>query len=78
MFKSLINYIKDKDYLIGIYNDEIYIYNYKNIIDINNEYIKINLGNKKVKIQGENICVKKLENSEVLIKIDIKGLNFYE
>ena len=78
MFRNLISYIKDNDYLIGIYNNRVYIYNYKRIIDIDNNYIKIDLGIKKIKIKGKNLSVKKLENHEILINIDTEGLEIYE
>ena len=78
MLRNLINYVKDNDYLIGIYNDKVYIYNYKRIINIDNNYIKIDLGIKKVKIKGKNLSVKKLENNEILININTEGLEIYE
>ena len=78
MLRNLINYVKDNDYLIGIYNDKVYIYNYKRMINIDNNYIKIDLGIKKVKIKGKNLSVKKLENNEILININTEGLEIYE
>lgn len=78
MFRNLISYVKDNDYLIGVYNNKVYVYNYKKIIDIDNNYAKIDLGFKKVKIKGNNLSVKKLENHEILISIDTEGLEFYE
>ena len=78
MLRNLISYVKDNDYLIGIYNNKIYIYNYKRIIDIDNNFIKIDLGIKKIKIKGKNLSVKKLENREVLISVNAEGLEFYE
>lgn len=78
MLRNLISYVKDNDYLIGIYNNKIYIYNYKKIINIDNNYIKIDLGIKKIKIKGKNLSIKKLENHEVLISVNAEGLEFYE
>ncbi len=78
MLRNLVSYIKDNDYLVGVYKNKIYIYNYKYIMDIDSNNIKINLGNKKVKINGKNIVVEKLENKEILIKLECKGIEFYE
>ena len=78
MLRNLVNYIKDKDYLIAVYNDKIYIYNYKRIIDVDNNVIRIELNNKKLKINGKNIVVKKLENNEILLNLECKGIEFYE
>ena len=78
MLRNLISYIKDNDYLIGVYNNKVYINNYKRIINIDNNYIKIDLGSKKIKIKGNNLSVKKLENNEMLININVEGIDFYE
>ena len=78
MLRNLINYVKDKDYLVAIYKNKIYIYNYKYILDITSNDLKVNLGNIKVKINGKDIMVEKLENNEMLIKLECKGLEFYE
>ena len=78
MLRNLISYVKDNDYLIGIYDNKVYIYNYKRIINIDNNYIKIDLGSKKIKIKGSNLSVKRLENNEMLININIEEINFYE
>lgn len=77
MLRNLVSYVKDSDYLIGVYKNKIYIYNYKYIIDVNSDNIKINLGDKKIKINGKNIVVEKLENKEILIKLECKGIEFY-
>ena len=78
MLRNLISYIKDNDYLIGVYNNKVYINNYKRIINIDNNYIKVDLGSKKIKIKGNNLSVKKLENNEILININVEGIDFYE
>ena len=78
MLRNLISYIKDNDYLIGVYNNKVYINNYKRIINIDNNYIKVDLGSKKIKIKGNNLSVKKLENNEMLININVEGIDFYE
>ncbi len=78
MLRNLVSYVKDKDYLIGVYKNKIYIYNYKYIIDIDSNLIKIDLGDKKLRINGKNLIVEKLENKEILIKLECKGLEFYE
>ena len=78
MLRNLINYVKDDDYLIGVYSNKVYIYNYKKIIDLDNSYITIDLGSKRIKIKGKNLNVNKLENNEILINIEVEGLEIYE
>lgn len=78
MLRNLVSYVRDKDYLIGIYKNKVYVYNYKYVIDIDSNSVKINLGDNKLKILGKNIVVEKLENKEILIKLECKGIEFYE
>ncbi len=78
MLKNLINYVKDNDYLIGLYKNLIYISNYEKIIDIDSNMIKIKFKDKNVKINGKNLCVKKMENNEISIDGEYKGIEFYE
>ncbi len=76
ILKSLINYIKDNDYLIGIYEKSIYIYNYQEIINISKSEIKIKLTNKYIIIIGNDLYIKKMENKELYIEGNYKGINF--
>lgn len=78
MLKNLINYIKDKDYLIGIYEGIIYIYNYENILDVTLDCIRVKLPNKKINIKGKNLYISRLENKELAIKGEFKEVSFYE
>lgn len=78
MLRNLINFVKEESYLIGIYSDLIYIYNYEAVIDISINSIKVKLKDKNIKISGKNLCVKKLENNEISIEGDYKGIEFYE
>ncbi len=76
MRTNLIDYIKDNDYLIGIYKNSIYIYNYKEIINISKIEIKIKLNNKDLIIKGKDLYIKKMENKEIYIEGVYKGIEF--
>jgi len=78
MLENLINYVKGEDYLVGIYKNNIYIYNYEEIIDIDKNLIKIKLKDKKVNIKGNNLYIEKLEHNELSIKGEYKEVLFYE
>jgi sporulation protein YqfC len=78
MIENLINYIKDDDYLVGIYAGMAHIFNYKRVLDILSNEILVQVKNKKIRITGENLVIKKLDKSEMLIKGVIKRVDFIE
>lgn len=78
MIENLIEYIKDEDYLVGIYKGTTHIFNYIKILDISPNEIFISLKNQKIKLFGENLIVKKLDKNEILIKGKIKRVDFIE
>jgi sporulation protein YqfC len=78
MIENLINYIKDDDYLIGIYSGMIHIFNYKRVVDIMPNEISIQLKNNKIIVYGENLIIKKLDKLEMLINGKIKRVDFVE
>lgn len=78
MLKNLISYVKDDDYLIGIYKNFIYIYNYNKIISINKDKITIMVKDKTLKILGESLYMKKMENKELVIEGVFKGIDYGE
>ncbi|MBQ4262632.1 MAG: YabP/YqfC family sporulation protein [Bacilli bacterium] len=50
--------------------------NYKNVIDLSNSFIKIELFDSYLLIKGDNLNIKKLDNRELLITGKIKGIDF--
>ena len=74
IFNNIRNFIEDKSSKIVIYDDYIDIINYKEIIDINNNSIKI-LSDKEINIIGNNLCIIKMFDNELLIKGIIKSIN---
>lgn len=76
MFNNIRNFIEDDSFKIVVYNNQVDIINFDEIIDINSTSIKI-LSKKKINITGKNLCVMKMFDNEVLIKGFIEGINFY-
>ncbi|MGM9878388.1 MAG: YabP/YqfC family sporulation protein [Bacilli bacterium] len=66
--------MKNKDYEINIYKDLIHIKNYIKIKDINTKYIIIELNIKIVKINGNNLIINKLDENELSIIGEFKGI----
>ena len=68
---NLLSFIYDKNYCICLYNNNLYIYNYKQLIDFNSNSFNILIDDKHVYIDGNNLKVSKLTDYELEIKGDI-------
>ena len=73
MIKDIIN---NKDYELFINKEYLQIKNYINIIDINSNKISILLKNKELIINGTSLLITALDSYELLIKGNIKGIEF--
>lgn len=78
MIRQIKNYIKSKDYEIDIYKDIVHVVNYVKISDLSNNKIILLLKDMKIIINGEYLIINKLDTSELLIKGNIKGIDFIE
>ena len=76
MLKNVRNYVHDNDYKITLKNNIIDIENYDEIGNISEKEIIIYVDKIKIIIKGNNLNVKKLLNSEVLIKGNYNNIIF--
>ena len=67
MLKKICNYIKDNEFRFTVFNDKIHIINYDELVNLSNDIVFIRVGNKKIKIIGDNLILSKLLECEVLI-----------
>lgn len=74
MFDRINNFIKDNEFMINIYEDNIYIKNYTRIISIENNYISLYSAKKKIIIKGKNLTLKKILDYELLIIGDFNNI----
>lgn len=75
---NLINFLYDKTYFISIYEDYIYVFNYKELINISSEKIEFKIDTFKLVIKGSNLVLTRMLKNEVLIKGKLKeiGINY--
>ena len=73
IFNSALRY---NDYYICLYQNNIYIYNYEEILSFTNDIILVKLKEFNVKIKGTNLHIKKMENKEILISGLISGVSY--
>lgn len=74
MFDRINNFIKDNEFMINIYEDNIYIKNYTRIISIEKNYISLYSAKKKIIIKGKNLTLKKILDYELLIIGDFNNI----
>lgn len=75
MFREIIDMIHDKKLKIIIYEDQIDIVNYDDILVLEDNQVLIKTKTKTIKIKGESLIITRLENNEILIKGKIKSID---
>ena len=76
MLEIFNNVLRCNDYYICLYQNNIYIYNYEEILSFTNDIILVKLKEFNVKIKGTNLHIKKMENKEILISGLISGVSY--
>ena len=67
MLDRLTNYINDNTFRFTVYENTIHVINYKRILILEEDRISFQSKNKKIKIEGEGLILKKILNQEMLI-----------
>lgn len=68
---TIMDFLYDKKYFITMYENYLYIYNFIEIITLTNELIELSIENFKLKITGNDLKIKKVNCSELLIEGNI-------
>ena len=72
---NLINFLYDKEYFVSIYDNFIYIFNYKELLNLNSENIILQFEKFKINIKGNSLFIVKMNKSELLIKGILKSVS---
>lgn len=77
MLSQLRNYVEDNTFRFTIYEDKIHIINFQRIITLEDNYISFTTKQKRINIIGENLSLKKILQTEILLfgkiaKIEVK------
>ncbi|MEG2457504.1 MAG: YabP/YqfC family sporulation protein [Bacilli bacterium] len=67
MIKTLIDYVKEDDYLISVFKNKIHVFGVYTIIDYTSSNIILKLNNEIIKIYGTDLIINKYEKKEILI-----------
>lgn len=76
MFREMIDYIKDKDLKIEVFNNKIHIINYYEVSLYEDKEIRVKTKNFLIVITGESLEIRKLYDYELLIEGEIKNIEF--
>jgi hypothetical protein len=74
LYKTIENFLLDFDYYINIYENKIHIFNFIDILKLNEQEIRLSIKDFILEINGNNFTVKKLEKKEILIEGILEGL----
>ena len=75
---NIVNYLCDRDYLISLYDNFIYIFNFKYLESFNDTSITVSLKNRSIKILGQNLLIVKITKEELLIKGTINNIELID
>ena len=67
MINKIANYLYDKRFKMIVYNDSIYLVNFKRIISIEDDYLSLYSDSNKIIITGNNLVIKKILKDELLV-----------
>ena len=67
MLNRIKDYINDKEFRMTIFTDRIHMINYLQILSIEDERIAFLTNKGRIIIKGNNLCLNKLLDDEVLV-----------
>lgn len=73
---NIKKFIKRDEFYINIWKNKINIVNFKDIVVLENNKIVLTCPNGKITIKGNNLCINKLLDSEILLSGKIEILSF--
>lgn len=71
---NIVDYLYDKEYIITMYDDAIYIFNFLYLNDFSDSRVTVSLRDRILKITGSNLTITKITKEELLVKGKITDL----
>lgn len=68
MRANIMDYLFDRDYVISIYDDYVYFFNYQYLDSFDDKEIKVSLDGKVFTLNGKNLTIVKMTKEELLVK----------
>ena len=76
LYKTMKNFLMDFDYYIDIFEQKIHIFNYVDILKLNDTEIQLLMPEFTLIITGSNFSVKQLEKREILLEGILENMRF--
>lgn len=76
LYKTMRNFLLDFNYYIDIYENNFHVFNYLDILKLNNEEIILAMPEFTLILKGNNLVVKRLEKREILISGNLIKMEF--
>lgn len=73
---NIKNFLYCKENFINLFENNIHVFNFVNLINISEISAQFEFGNFKVSISGEGFIVKKMLKNEILIQGKIKKMEY--
>lgn len=77
MLRKIKEYINDNEFRLTVFTDRIYVMNYLKIISLEDERISFLTDKGRVIIKGENLCLNKLLDDEILISGVVSNIEVF-
>lgn len=71
---NIVNYLFDRDYIVCLYDNCVYIFNYKYLDRFDEKRIEISLVDRKIAVKGNDLLIVKMTKEELLIKGAVDGI----
>ena len=78
IWNNIKDFLYDNNDFFAYYNNYIYLYNFKNIIDISDSVVSLMFSDKKIVIKGNGLCCVKCLDNELVLKGFMESVNIYE
>lgn len=76
LYKTMRNFLLDFDYYIDIYEQMIHVFNYVDILKLNDHEVKLAMPSFTLLITGHDFSVKRLEKREILLEGNLENVRF--
>ena len=76
ILNNLKNYLYDQNYVVNIYDEYVYIFNYAELLRLTDNNVKIKFKDFEIEILGKNFFIYKMTNKEMLVKGVIDNVRF--
>ena len=76
ILKNIRSYLYDQNYVVNIYDNHIYLFNYIELIKLSDTILKIRFAEFSLEVSGNSFMIYKMTNKEMLIKGSIDNVRF--